>query len=270
MAIQFKHDIKRIDEKGFYRIDYRVTGMAFDLHNEIGRLWNEKIYQNELANRCRKAGFANIVTEVPLIVSYKDFCKEYYVDLLIENSVVYELKAVDKLNPEHYKQTLNYLLLLGLQYGKLINFRPVSVEKRFVSTTLLPKDRYNLVFDDKQWLELDKESFQLKESILELLTDWGAYLETNLFYEAIYHFWGGEDQVVKDINIVLNGMTVGKQKIHLLNQDTAFKLTAITKGLNNYEKHLNKFIQVTTLNAMQWINFNHYRISFKTILNKRK
>jgi len=46
MAIQFKHDIKKIDEKGFYRIDYRVTGMAFDIHNEIGRLWNEKIYQN--------------------------------------------------------------------------------------------------------------------------------------------------------------------------------------------------------------------------------
>lgn len=124
------------------------------------------------------------------------------------------------------------------------------MEKRFVSTTLLPEDRYNLDFDDKQWLELDKESFQLKELILELLTAWGAYLETNLFYETIYHFQGGEDQVVRDIDIVLDGMLVGKQKIHLLNQDTAFKLTAITKGLNNYEKHLNKFMQVTTLNAI--------------------
>jgi hypothetical protein len=108
--------------------------------------------------------------------------------------------------------------LLGLQHGKLINFRPVSVEKRFVSTTLFPEDRYDLVFDDKQWHDLDQESIWLKELIVELLTDWGAYLETNLFYEAIYHFRGGEDQIVKDIDIVFNGMVLGKQKIHLLNQ----------------------------------------------------
>ncbi|MCH7673997.1 GxxExxY protein, partial [candidate division KSB1 bacterium] len=108
----------------------------------------------------------------------------------------YELKTVGKLNSEHEKQTLNYLLLLGLQHGKLINFRPASVQKRFVSTTLLPNDRYDLTIDDRQWFELDEDSMLLKELIMELLTDWGAYLETSLFYEAICHFRSGEENIV--------------------------------------------------------------------------
>jgi GxxExxY protein len=267
MPIEVKRDIKRIAEAEFYRIDFEITGLAFAIHNEFGRLWSEKIYRNELANRCREAGFKNVEIEVPIIVSHKDFRKEYSVDLLVQDSIVYELKTVSKLNPEHDKQALNYLFLFGLQHGKLINFRPVSVEKRFVSTTILPKDRYDLTFDDKHWLEIDKDSAELKALVVELLLDWGAFLEMNLFYEAVYHFRGREEQVLKDIDVVHKGARLGEQKYPLLNQSTAFQLTAITKGIENFELNLKKFINLTKLNAIQWINFNHHEICFKTIPN---
>ena len=266
MAIQIKRNIKRIDEQTFHEIDYQITGFVFEIHNECGRLWREEIYQNELANRCRKAGLANVEIEVPVIVSYKDFCKEYFVDLFVQDSIIYELKTVSILNPEHEKQTLNYMLLLGLQHGKLINFRPVSVQKRFISTTLLPKDRYDVVFKDRHWLRLDEDSIWLKELVIALLQDWGAYLETNLFYEAIYHFRGGEDQVIKNVDVVLNRRKLGRQKTHLLNPNIAFKLTAMTKGIYSYEQQLNRFIHMTNLTALQWINFNPDTVSFKTIL----
>ena len=270
MPIEIKRNITRIAEQDFHKIDFEITGLAFAIHNEFGRLWNEKIYQNELANRCREAGFKNVETEVPVIVRHKSFHKDYSIDLLVQDSIVYELKTVNRLNPEHDKQALNYLFLLGLQHGKLINFRPASVEKRFVSTSLLPKDRYDLAFDDKQWLELDDDSAWLKRLIMELLADWGAFLETNLFYEAIYHFRGGEEQVVKDIDVVHKGANLGKHKFFLLNQNIAFQLTAITKGVENFEQHLKRFIRLTKFNAMQWINFNHRVISFKTIPNRNK
>ena len=270
MAIKTARPLKRISEQEFHALDYQITGFAFEIHNAIGRLWREEIYQNALADRCREAGFANVETEVPIIVSYKDFTKEYFVDLLVDDSMLYELKTVSTLNSEHAKQTLHYLFLLGLQHGKLINFRPTSVEKRFVSTTLLPKDRYDMTFDDKQWLELNEDSNWLKTLIVELLMDWGAFLETTLFYDAIYHFRGGEEQVVKDIEAVLNAKKLGNQSMHLLNPTTAFKLTAITKGLEGYRNHLSKFIRLTNLNAMQWINFNHHLISFETIPNQKK
>ncbi|MFQ6112952.1 MAG: GxxExxY protein [bacterium] len=270
MAIETKHHIKTISEQDFHEIDYQITGLAFDVHNEIGRLWHEKIYQNALADRCCKAGYTNVETEVLIIVSYLDFTKEYYVDLLVQDSIMYELKTVSTLNPDHDRQALNYLFLLGLQYGKLINFRPASLEKRCVSTTLFPEDRHDIVFNDEQWLELDEDSIGLKALIVELMMDWGAYLETSLFYEAIYHFRGGEDQVVKDIDVVLNETKLGNQKVHLLNPNTAFKLTAITKGIESYRQHLRRFICHTNLNAIQWINCNHHVISFETILNQMR
>ncbi len=68
-----------------------------------------------MASRYRETGFVNGETEVPIIVSYQNFAKEYCVDLLVEDSIVYELKIVSTLNPEHDKQTLHYLFLLGLQ-----------------------------------------------------------------------------------------------------------------------------------------------------------
>jgi GxxExxY protein len=268
MPIEIKRNIKRIDEQAFYEIDYQVTGLAFPIHNEFGRLWNEAVYRNELANRCRKAGMANVEIEVPILVWHKDFFKEYSIDLLVEDSIVYELKTVAKLTPDHDKQALNYLFLLGLQNGKLINFRPPSVEKRFVSTTVLPKDRYDLAFDDKHWHEVDEDSAKLKALVIELLLDWGAFLETNLFFEAICHFRGGEDQVVKDIDVINKGANLGKQKYPLLNQHTAFQLTAITKGIDNFEEHLNRFIRLTKFNVIQWINFNHRVVSFNTIPNQ--
>lgn len=199
------------------------------------------------------------------LLAHEDFRKQYSVDLIVQGSIVYELKAVSRLNSEHEMQTLNYLLLLGLQHGKLINFRPPSVEKRFVSTTLLPEDRYNTDVVDREWVELDKDSVRLKQLVIDLLEDWGAYLELNLFYEAICHFWGGENNVVVEIDMFSKGAKIGQPKIHLLNPDLAFKLTALKNGIASYRRHLGRFIRHTTLKGIHWINFNHNVISFETI-----
>ena len=268
MPIEIAREVRRISEQEFHQIDYDVTGFAYEIHNELGRLWSEKIYQAELANRCQESGLRNVEIEVPLRVSHKHFCKKYSIDLLIEDSIVYELKTVSNLTPAHDKQALNYLLLAGLPHGKLINFRPESVQKRFVSTTLHPEDRYNFIIEDKYWRNLDEDSSWLKMMMLELLKDWGAYLETNLFYEAIYRFRGGEDQVVMKIDVVHNRSKLGEQEVHLLRPTVAFKLTAITKGIERFEQHLCRFIRVTNLDAIQWVNFNHKIIAFKTILKQ--
>ncbi|MCI0515985.1 GxxExxY protein, partial [candidate division KSB1 bacterium] len=143
MAIKIDREINIISEQQFYKIDYHITGLAYEIHNKLGRLWSEEIYKHELANRCRAVGYENVEVEKAIIVSHKDFHKKYFIDLFIANSMIYELKAVSELTSEHEKQMLNYLFLTGLQHGKLLNFRPLSVQKRFVSTTLRMQDRYN-------------------------------------------------------------------------------------------------------------------------------
>lgn len=227
MPIRHGIQILPLSDEAFHKIDYEVMGLAFTIHNEMGRFWSEPIYQNELAYRCQKAGFAQVAMEVPLQVSYQDFTKFYFIDLLIDNAVIYELKAVRALTEEHLNQALNYLFLMGMQRGKLINLRPSSVQSRFVSTRITPEIRYQFTIDEQEWRELDGDSLWLKQLLTCLLHEWGAFLDINLFYEAIYHFRGGKENVVKEIRAMNGSRFLGPEKACSLNSEIAFDISSI-------------------------------------------
>ena len=265
MPIETKVRTRKISRDDFYQLDYKVMGLAFTVHNDFGRFWDERIYQRELAHCCINAGFDNVLIEAPIIVSYKDFRKRYFVDLLIDDAIVYEFKAVKELRGEHHRQTLNYLFLFGLTFGKLLNFRPSSLESRFVSTTVATNDRFRFVVDEAQWVNLDAESEWLKALMLDLLHEWGAFLDTNLFVQAVAHFRGGEERVLKDVQVLGGSRRLGYQRMNLLTPEVAFKISAITSDLNFYEQHLQRILNHTALRAIQWINLNHNKIQFKTI-----
>ncbi|MDZ7302385.1 MAG: GxxExxY protein, partial [candidate division KSB1 bacterium] len=265
MPIELPFETKLISDDEFHAIDHQVMGMVFAIHNDLGRLLGERIYQNELAYQCRKAGFEKVATEVPIKISHKDFEKFLFIDLLLNDAVIYELKTVAALTGEHQQQTLNYLFLLGMQHGKLVNLRPPSVESRFVSTRLTAEKRHQYVIEDQLWHELDDDSIWLKQFVIDLLNDWGAFLDTALYCDAINHFRGGKTNVVKRVKVVSGARVLGKQKANLLNSEVAYSISSKTKDDKFYERHLHKFIQHTTLKAIQWINFNHDHIQFKTV-----
>jgi len=265
MPIEYTFKPNIISKQDFYAIDYQVMGLVFSIHKDLGRLWNEKIYQNELAYRCQKAGFEKVATEMLIKVSYLDFFKCFYIDLVLNDAVIYELKTAQCLAGEHQQQVLNYLFLLGMQHGKLINMRPPSVESRFVSTRLTPAKRYDYKIEDNSWKELDEDSIKLKQLIMNLLNEWGAFLDTTLFYDAINYFHGGEENVVKMIEAKSNSHILGRQKVHLINSEVAFNISSMTKDEQYYEQNLRKFLCYASLKAIQWINFNHDLIMFKTI-----
>ncbi len=102
---------------------------CFDIHNEIGRLFDEKIYKRILATR-----MPGVMLEVPLEIRFQSFYKQYLVDALVAEGGVFEFKAVEELTGRHRAQLLNYLLLCDLAHGKLINVRPESIEYEFVNT----------------------------------------------------------------------------------------------------------------------------------------
>jgi GxxExxY protein len=265
MPIKIGVRTEPITQDDFHAIDYEVMGIVFSIHRELGRLWNEKIYQNELVHRCRGAGFERIYAEVPICVSYKDFVKVYYLDLLIDN-VIYELKTARNLVGEHEMQTINYLMLTGLNHGKLINMRSPSVQHRFVSTSMTREERYDVAVNDKHWLELDEGSAWLGRMFNRLLREWGAFLEVSLFYDAIVHFRGGEAVTVREIDVRDGSRLLGRQKAHLISPGVAFMISSVTKDVRHYENHLRRFVRYTPLRAIQWINFNHHNVVYKTIL----
>jgi hypothetical protein len=78
MPIQVGAEIRRMEDEEFKARVYDVMRHVFDVHNELGRLFHEKIYQREVAFRARDAQ-----REVPIEVRFDDFSKTYYLDLLI-------------------------------------------------------------------------------------------------------------------------------------------------------------------------------------------
>ena len=225
MPVECDIEVGRIGQEGFHAVDHEVMRHAFDIHNTLGRFCDERIYQEALAQRCRDSGL-EAHREVALRVSHRDFTKSYYLDLLVQRSVIYELKTVDRLIKHHQAQLIHYLLLAGVLHGKLINLRPGSVESRFVSTRFNRKTQTTVHWLDDAWSG-DDESCLLRECLSGLLADWGAFLSIGLYQEALLHFVGGPKYEGHHITIDVNGRTIGTQRMSLLNDDTAWHLSAV-------------------------------------------
>jgi len=170
------------------------------------------------------------------------------------------------LTGEHQKQTINYLLLTGLHDAKLINMRSASVQHRFVSTKITPEKRYNFTVDNEQFQELDKDSIWFKRMFKLLLDEWGVFLDVNLFYDTIAHFRGDEGNIVKELQVRDGARILGKQKVHMLNSNIAFKISSVTRDKRYYENDLCRLLRYTPLKAIHWINFNHDNVALKTII----
>jgi GxxExxY protein len=267
MAVECGVPVIAIDQERFHEIDRAVMGLSFRLQNEFGRFFDEQIYQSELARRLSDIGL-DAHQEVLLRVSHRDFQKDYFVDLLVENSVVFELKVVEALTPKHQKQLLNYLHLLDLRHGKLINFRTPSVESRFVSTGLTKGKRQDFSIDECAWDGTSRPSRMLKGALEALLREWGAFLDSKLYREALHHFISGTAFGVLDVEILSFGKTIGTKKMSLLAPDHAWHLSTHHDHLDSYELHLNRLLGHTPLRAIDWINLNQHQITLKTLRKK--
>jgi GxxExxY protein len=107
----------------FDALSNRVIGCALEVHRELGPGLLESTYEQCLAYELSLAGLEFKAQHV-LPVKYKGVLIEcgYRVDLLVQDSLIVELKSVDKLLPIHEAQLLTYLKLSGVHTGLLMNF----------------------------------------------------------------------------------------------------------------------------------------------------
>ena len=258
--------LRPISQQEFAAIDYRVMRAAFASQNELGRLCDEVIYQNDLATRLAETGLGAVRTEVPITVTHRTFSKTYFLDLVVGDSAIYELKVAARLAPEHEAQLMNYLFLEGVQHGKLVNFRPAQVHSRFVNTTLTPDSRRQIALDSSRWEEEDEASKHLRLVFSALLDDWGGFLELPLYTEALTHFLGGEDRVIQPVPLTRAGMLLGSQRLRLLAPDIAFRVTAMAEvDAVDYEHGLRSLLAHSPLRVIQWVNLIRHRACFATL-----
>lgn len=122
-----------ITKKYINRLAYDVVGAAIDVHRELGPGLLESIYEKCLAQELFLRGL-KVDKQATVPIEYKGilFDAELRADLIVENLIVVELKAIDAILPIHKAQLLTYLKLLKLPKGLLINFNSVSIKESLV------------------------------------------------------------------------------------------------------------------------------------------
>jgi len=109
-------------------LTYAINGAAIEVHKFLGPGLLEKVYQQCLMHELslRNINYESEVT-VPIIYKGLDIQTQVRCDLIIENSIVIELKAVDHMLPIHEAQILTYMKLLEIPKGILYNFNVVHL-----------------------------------------------------------------------------------------------------------------------------------------------
>lgn len=112
----------------------KIIGGVFQVSNALGSGFLEKVYENALALELRQLGLL-LSQQHRIEVRYKDtVVGDFVADLLVEERVIIEVKAVRALDDMHTAQCLNYLKATGLQVCLLVNFgSPKAVVKRVVN-----------------------------------------------------------------------------------------------------------------------------------------
>jgi len=111
----------------------KIIGCAFKVSNTLGCGYLEKVYENALAYELRKAGL-KVEQQKRVDVFYDGILVGYFdADIVVEDNVILEIKAVRALDDAHRAQTLNYLKSTGLRLGLLINFGAPRVEIKRVA-----------------------------------------------------------------------------------------------------------------------------------------
>ena len=108
---------------------HKLLGCAYAVHSALGPGLLESIYEKALCYELQSQGF-EVRNQVPVKVKYRDIFLDLnlQLDIIVDNSVILELKSVTELLPVHKKQLLTYMRLTGTKLGYIINFNEYSLK----------------------------------------------------------------------------------------------------------------------------------------------
>lgn len=125
---------KQINSKVIHpELSYTITGILFDVHNELGQYAREKQYGDLIEKKLKEIEMS-YKREIPISDSGN------ILDFIIDNKIVLELKAARILTKENYRQIQNYLQQTNIKLGLLVNFR----NKYLKPARVIRIDSYNL------------------------------------------------------------------------------------------------------------------------------
>jgi GxxExxY protein len=179
MPIFHNAPVRHLSDAEFDEIDKVVMGCAYASQNKLGRLGEEAVYENDLAARLPAERFDDVLTQVPIGVSFRGFEKIYRLDLLVRG-MVYELKTVDRLMAIHDAQIYHYGALLETDRVKLLNFGGVGIEGKLRRCPFRGINRFSIEVDRGRWKAVSDRCESLAKTAEACLREWGGFLDGHL------------------------------------------------------------------------------------------
>lgn len=113
-------------------LSYKIIGILFEVHNKLGAKYQEKHYQRAIEIKLKSAGLA-YQREAKVSVEFESAeLGKFYIDFVIENKIILEVKTVPTIVNDVVRQVLRYLDSSGLKLGIIANFRHSPLEYRRV------------------------------------------------------------------------------------------------------------------------------------------
>ena len=114
-------------------LSYQIINAAFGVHNTLGCGFLEKVYENALVINLRKKRINCKQQEAIKVIYENEVVGDYIADILVEDKIILEIKAVDQISDVHRAQVMNYLKATKIKLGIIINFaEPKLIYKRIV------------------------------------------------------------------------------------------------------------------------------------------
>lgn len=111
-------------------ISYDIRGAAFKIYNELGPGLLESVYEAALAYELEEMGHTvECQRGIPMYYKHIKFDVGFRLDIIVDDTVIIEIKSVENLLKVHYKQLLTYLKLSDKKLGLLINFNSADLKE---------------------------------------------------------------------------------------------------------------------------------------------
>lgn len=199
-------------------LTYKINGCLFKVYNTLGNIWHEEVYERALQLELQKNSLRTERQKEFEVAYFGQPVGRYRLDLVVEDCVIVELKAVPELFPLHQAQVISYLKGYGKPVGILANFGGTILEHQTFPNRL---DRQNPL---ENRFDYDKLTLLEKAKIRELLLMANRILVTlgvgyfhQIYRRAFYYELKAaqtEFTVIKDVTAQYDNTIVGSREVH--------------------------------------------------------
>ena len=200
------------------KLTYAINGCLFEVFRKLGNIWNEDVYESAAELELRSLGMKTERQKEFDVFYFDKNVGTYRTDMLVEDTVIVELKAVPDISPLHKAQLIAYLKGMNKPLGILVNFGGFKAECQTFPNILHLRTPLRDDFD------FDKIRLEGKESIKELLlmanrilTTLGAGYFHQIYRRAFYYELkeaGIDFKIHKAISAQYKNKTIGSKEVN--------------------------------------------------------